>query len=569
MTKASSFFTETFNSNKGTGGNDGKWNGSIASENSVAADQSGWNLQNQGGANACVRLGTSKAAGSATTPSIVANASDAVLSFRAAAWDGSSEGTSLKISAENCTLDRSTVQLVKGKWTMFSIGVSDITGPITVTFSSARATNNRFFLDDVAVYGVENETPMVSAASPSLTPAGSYTTSPYSITITNNEEGATVYYSTDGSTPSSANSESFTGASKEIELTTSATVKAIAVVPGKLNSDVTSSEYIYIETLSTMDQIFAKASAVSSTATDATIVFSNWIVSGVKNNNAYVTDGTKGFIIYSSGHGFEPGDILSGTVACKVQLYKGSSEVTSISSKSSGLTVTKGGTVTPVAMSIKDLSGVNTGAVLTYSGLKYNGESLTDGKYSITPYSTFATLPTLVVGSNYDVVGLFVMYDSTREILPFTTDGITLSETQDVESGTSLITITASDFEGQGISGGKNDGTSSMTKTLSGVTISVSNGYKNSGNSYAQFYSGSTVTISSEMTIKSVTFNSSATNSSNYSAGKLTLSSKSSGSYSAESGSTFGVWTGSAQSIEFNASQQARITSIVVEYTSN
>lgn len=172
--------------------------------------------------------------------------------------------------------------------------------------------------------------------------------------------------------------------------------------------------------LTTMDEIFAAATAAGSTATDTKITFNNWVISGVKNNNAYLTDNNgKGLIIYQSGHGFAVGNILSGTVRCKVQLYRGSAELTALAKSTDGLTVDDGGIVTPITTAtIASLGGVNTGAVYSFSNLSYNGTVFSDGINTLKPYNSLIELPTLNSGSNYNVSGMFVQFDETREIAP-------------------------------------------------------------------------------------------------------------------------------------------------------
>ena len=167
-----------------------------------------------------------------------------------------------------------------------------------------------------------------------------------------------------------------------------------------------------------MDQIFAKATEVGSTATSVQVVMNNWVVTGVKTSNAYVTDGTKGFIIYNASHGFAVGDVLSGTVTCKVQLYNGSSELTELTSTTTGLTVTTGGTVTPVVVSdVTTLSGVNTGSVVKITGTC----TLESSKYYVAGvqlYNSLFTFTSPTVGNKYNVTGVYLQYNSTKEILP-------------------------------------------------------------------------------------------------------------------------------------------------------
>lgn len=121
--------------------------------------------------------------------------------------------------------------------------------------------------------------------------------------------------------------------------------------------------------------------------------------------------------------------------------------------------------------------------------------------------------------------------------------------------------IVAADFAGQGISGGKTDGTSTISVTKNGITVSCSNGFKKSDNTYAQFYQNSIITISSTSTITQVSFTS-TTSSGNYSPEKIELVNGQPGIYNQPS------WTGSANSVQFKAVAQVRMTSIVVTTSS-
>lgn len=144
------FFYESFDSCDGTGGNDGKWNGSIAT-NDISV--TGWTFIKANGANACVKLGSSKDLGKATTPALGINTSTATLSFNAGAWNGSSENTTIKVTANNGgTVEPPTITLKKGEWTDYTCTISGATEETTITFAASKTSNNRFFLDEVMVY---------------------------------------------------------------------------------------------------------------------------------------------------------------------------------------------------------------------------------------------------------------------------------------------------------------------------------------------------------------------------------------------------------------------------------
>ena len=255
-------------------------------------------------------------------------------------------------------------------------------------------------------------------ATPTFSPAAGTYTEVQNVTIASETEDVTIYYTTNGDEPTTS-STLYNGA---VEVGESMTLKAIAVKSGMANSAVATAEYTINLPLSTMDQIFAAATAAGSTATDANIAFNNWVVSGVSTNgkNVFVTDGTKGFIIFDNGGemGFAVGDVLSGTVACKVQLYKGAAELTTLSASTEGLSVSTGGTVTPAVKAISALSGINTGAAVTINSVQFDGTNLSDGANSIKPYNTLFAYDALTENTYYNVTGIYQQFDATKEILP-------------------------------------------------------------------------------------------------------------------------------------------------------
>ena len=147
-----SFFYESFDSCNGTGGNDGKWSGQIAT-NTIATDNKGWTFTNEQGANACAKFGAGSKLGKATTPALGINTSSATLSFKAGAWNGTDEVTKINITANNGgTVSPSSITLVKGQWTEYVCNITGATEQTTITFSASTDSKNRFFLDEVMVY---------------------------------------------------------------------------------------------------------------------------------------------------------------------------------------------------------------------------------------------------------------------------------------------------------------------------------------------------------------------------------------------------------------------------------
>ena len=177
-------FYESFDKNDGTGGNDGKWSGSIAS-NDIQYDVTGWTCQNASGANKCAKFGTSSKKGTATTPALTDLEGDAILTFKAAPWN--TEGGKMSVTISDGTIETSEFELINNTFTEYSVKISGgATSKITFTSSVAR-----FFLDEVKVK-------QVAVATPTITPNGGDVKVGDKITFATKTDGATLSYSTDG-----------------------------------------------------------------------------------------------------------------------------------------------------------------------------------------------------------------------------------------------------------------------------------------------------------------------------------------------------------------------------------
>lgn len=177
-------FYESFDKNDGTGGNDGKWSGSIAS-NDIQYDVTEWTCQNASGANKCAKFGTSSKKGTATTPALTDLEGDAILTFKAAPWN--TEGGKMSVTISDGTIETSEFELINNTFTEYSVKISGgATSKITFTSSEAR-----FFLDEVKVK-------QVAVATPTITPNGGDVKVGDKITFATKTDGATLSYSTDG-----------------------------------------------------------------------------------------------------------------------------------------------------------------------------------------------------------------------------------------------------------------------------------------------------------------------------------------------------------------------------------
>ena len=291
------------------------------------------------------------------------------------------------------------------------------TGEIVVKLSQTSAKKALYVKSIAVTYSTDAatvSTPVLTAEDGKV--AGGEFVEAFELTMTCATEGATIFYTLDESDPKT--SETVRTYNAAITISETTTVRAIAKAGEEWSREATKT-YTKLVALTTMDEIFATATDAGKNTVTKYVTFNNWVVTGVTESNAYLTDGTKGLIIYTFSHGFKAGDMLSGTVSCVITQYNGNAEIKGLKANTIGLTVTQGGTAPVQTPAIKDLSAINTGSIISLSNLTYDGSVLTDADDdAITPYNAFITLPTMTSGKKYNVKGVFINFGETKEIAP-------------------------------------------------------------------------------------------------------------------------------------------------------
>lgn len=173
----------------------------------------------------------------------------------------------------------------------------------------------------------------------------------------------------------------------------------------------------------TISDLFA---AATSTATDVTVAFDNWHVTGISTNgkNVFVTDGTNGFVIYDNNGGlneiYAVNDDLSGTTTASLKLQNGFAQLTSVDADQ--LTLTQGSDIDYADIAMANLAGVNTGALIHYENLTCSVENnkyyLSDGTTQLQVYNSLFAFEALVSGKVYNISGVYQQYNTTKEVLP-------------------------------------------------------------------------------------------------------------------------------------------------------
>ncbi|MBP5687088.1 MAG: chitobiase/beta-hexosaminidase C-terminal domain-containing protein, partial [Muribaculaceae bacterium] len=156
-------------------------------------------------------------------------------------------------------------------------------------------------------------------AAPSFTPAAGTYYSPIEVTMRTGTAGASIYYTTNGSTPTTSS----TLYSEPITISATTTVKAIATLDG-VTSDVATAEYV----MGTATPV-ANIAAYQVVEDGTTVVFSNPVtVIGHNGQNLYVKDASGYALFYGSpGKNYSTGNIIPAGFTGNKTTYAGEPEL--------------------------------------------------------------------------------------------------------------------------------------------------------------------------------------------------------------------------------------------------
>ena len=261
-----------------------------------------------------------------------------------------------------------------------------------------------------------------TVAKPTFNPAGGIYTEALTVTISADED-CYILYSTDGINPEESQAATLVeGNTATVEVKETTTIRAFALDRDENKSSEAVATYKIVTPVTSIAELCA---AATETLEPAVVVFNNWICTGVASSNAYFTDGRNGILLYQNGHGFEVGDVLTGSTQVSLTLYNECAEIVGLTSTSQGLTVTKGEGAIPMKVVISDLEKNMQGNLITLENVTYNAASgvfIDDDDNEITPYNRFIKLPTLIDGKPYNVTGVAIWYASKQvwEIAPRT-----------------------------------------------------------------------------------------------------------------------------------------------------
>ena len=313
-----------------------------------------------------------------------------------------------------------------GQQTTTFTGITAAMTSITIEFEATTTSNVR--LDDIVLTGTKASGKTATTVTINGNPStevymGDAVTSPTGATVKAGEAtvGTTVTW-----TSSNTNAATVNASTGVITLVGpgSTTIKATFAEDNTYNGSEASYVLKVYGVFTTMAELQAGCAAYGNNSMKGKMTFSNVYVTAVKNNNAYISDGTNGAVIYKSSHGFAAGDKLACTALEMTMLnYNGyTPEITSLTSSTDGLTVTNGNEITPTALAVNAITTANFGTLVKITNVTYDATNkvFKDGSdNTIAFYDNFTANPTLNDGEEYDVTGVILFKNSTTvEICP-------------------------------------------------------------------------------------------------------------------------------------------------------
>lgn len=271
-----------------------------------------------------------------------------------------------------------------------------------------------------------------AVATPVFTPVAGYYEEAQNVTITCATEGATIYYTTDGSTPTNESTQ-YTGA---IAVSQNTTIKAIAIL-GDDESFVATARYTFPNFVENIAALYAVENTTDTYVLtgDVTFVYRN-------GKNMYVKDETAGLLLFDRNEvvttEYTEGDVISGGITGTISMYHGMLEF--IPTFNTAVSTQNTGAVVPTVITVEQLrsnayvsqlvkvENVNIAEGTTYAeGQTGSNVTFSQNGSEALLRNSFKTLD-MEMGdnTNWDITGFAAIYDSDIQIFPRDNDDVTL-----------------------------------------------------------------------------------------------------------------------------------------------
>ena len=480
------------------------WEGKTSNSDAVYAGQSA-------GGNESIQLRSNN-----SNSGIITTASGGTVSSITVTWNSNTaEGRTLNVYGKHSAYTSPT-ELYSGETFGELLGTIvkgtstelEITQPFE--YIGLRSASSAMYLEAIDItWSTEGGSPQETVATPTFNPeAGTYSDA-ISVTINCATEGATIYYTTDGSNPTESSTE-YTSA---ISITETTTVKAIATKEGYLNSNIATAIY----TISDAPSVITIAEARALANNEYALV--QGIVTFIDNRNVYIQDETAGIDLYLNNNTVPSALALGDNVRAygKHAVFNGLVELSGINGGNADeFSILSSGNTLP--LTVKTIAEVLEGGAdaLQCTRVKIenatigeintsNNTPLTQGESTINIYKVPA-LTGIEEGDVVDVISIVGYYNVPQLRVALASDVVLSTTPPTPDPQLSVSTTELNDFTyvlGSGPSTPKNF-TVSGSNLVEDVTLTAPQDFEislSSGNSYA----GSIVLTANDGTLAATT----------------------------------------------------------------
>lgn len=267
-------------------------------------------------------------------------------------------------------------------------------------------------IEAIKIYKKSSGGETTTVSSPTFSVSGGKYYEPFDLTLSCTTSGASIYYTLDGTDPTSA-SNAYTSA---ITINETTTVKAIAV-SGEETSEIASATYTFPTTVASIAGLAEVASGtdVVLTLTDAQVLYVNG------TNDVYIKDASGAMDFFKSGLNFTAGQVLNGTIIASNSPYNGIYEIKPISGVTNldNVTVSEG-EATPVVMTTAEASEASAYCQLVtikdVTPVADGSNFYTDDTKTLQIYNKFSLEYSLDATKKYNVTGIIVTYKKNNVI---------------------------------------------------------------------------------------------------------------------------------------------------------
>ncbi len=327
-------------------------------------------------------------------------------------------GAAIRVYGGNCfTVSSSTKTISKIEFTFASGGgtnvlTSDVEayedgiweGSSSAVTFTVSGTSGHLRLAAIAVTFDDGTEPPVTVATPVISGETPFTEST-EVSITCATEGASIYYTIDGATPT-ANSTSY---SAPFTLTESAIVKAIAY---DANNNASSVATMAFEKEGVVDNSVATAAAMNALADNTEFTFTgNLVVIAQTGKYLFAQDATGGAYIYGEGvPTYAMGDVIPAGWGGEKTTFKGAPEVQNMTNMAAATETAElvAKELTPAQVSLDNVFqyAVIKGATVSGTTISANGET-------VALFNRFnVDIPS--DGNTYDIYGITSYYNNVQ-----------------------------------------------------------------------------------------------------------------------------------------------------------